>query len=81
LGGIFAWLSIHAQPSSKKEPIAVLLRQEFPEMDATLKSYVQIIPVGQELSFVMTLIPVWKNLVLGIKMPIDDAVESDLFSA
>ena len=83
--GLFAWLRMHAQPGPEKEPIEQRLALQFPQMAETLRSYVQMVPEGQEISFAMTLLPAWKHLVQGQALEITDGIledcAGDLFSA
>lgn len=81
MAGLFAWLRMHAQPAAEKEPIEQRLREQFPEMAATLRSYVQMVPEGQSLDLALTLLPAWKHLVLGQALEVPDEIAGDLFSA
>lgn len=79
--GIFSWLRMYTQPGPEKEQFQKPLALKYPEMAATLKSYVDVIPAGQDIAFAWTLVPAWNQYVLGLEPAVEDIVSGDLFSS
>lgn len=80
VAGLYAWLHMHTNPNIGKMPLRTMLEGKYPEMAKTLRSYMQIVPPGQEYYFALELLPAWRQWVCGIEPVAADEIPGDLFS-
>lgn len=78
-GGISLWLLVHQDDDKGNRPIREMLAEKFPKMESTLRSYLQMVPHNETMAWVPSLIPAWRQHVVGLAPPPEDIIPGDLF--